>query len=134
VRRRKLLLGLAAAAVIAVGVVVLCRPQDQLPADKLARLRTGMSRTEVVGVLGAPGNYATGPLVFRGNEVYDLSNIRGTVFDDRLCWITDTVVVEVQFDDQGRVTSFGSVPCRPLHPYFDDLLRRARRLWRRWFP
>jgi hypothetical protein len=136
-RRRTLFVALAGlAVVVAAGVVALWPPPDRITPEKLARLQTGMSRADVEQVIGAPGNYSTSPLVVSGGAVFDLSQIRGTVSDDRLCWITDTVIVEVQLDEHGRVTSVGSVPCTPSRRLFDDLIWliwRAKRQWHRWF-
>jgi hypothetical protein len=56
-RRRRLLVVLAGlAVVVAAGVVVLWPRPDRVTRVNCDRIREGMSRAEVVGILGPPGD------------------------------------------------------------------------------
>jgi hypothetical protein len=122
------------AVVVAGGAVWLWTPPDRITPSKLAHLQTGMSRAEVETVLGPPGNYASGPLVFLNDAVIDFSGTPGIYSEDPPWWITDTVVVVAEFDGQGQATSIRPHPCRSSRPYLDDLRWRLKQEWRRWFP
>jgi hypothetical protein len=50
-------------------------------------------------------------------------------------WKTDTMYVRLFYGDAGKVAGLA---CNTAHRQeqtpLDNLLRRAKRLWRRWFP
>jgi hypothetical protein len=135
-RRRKLLVALAAlAVVVAAGVVVLW--PSRLTRENYDRIQNGMSRTEVEAVLGPEGDYRTMPtkFVYLTQWYTGLGNF---VVDDDYTpdglWESDAGNICVIYR-QGRVTAKAFVMTSRLdQSYLDNLLWRAQRQWHRWFP
>jgi len=137
-QRRTLLVVLAGMAVVAAaGAVGLWSRADRITRVNFARLNTGMSRAEVEAVLGPPGDYTTSPPGDMGEEVvqdaetgeHDAPGVDG------LLWIADAGIIEVTFDGAGQACRTVFAPLTPPKQNFlDNLLWRARRQWRRWFP
>jgi hypothetical protein len=68
-RRRKLLVALAGlAVVVAAGAVVLWPRVPRVTLENGNRILRGMSRAEVIAILGPPGDYTTGPGIWKGTE------------------------------------------------------------------
>jgi hypothetical protein len=84
-----------------------------------------MTRAEVEGILGPPGDYATGKVTVKYETMKGPSND---------VWAGDTLVIYIHFD--GSVAS--TVQCTPAGKYnqspLDKLLWRLRRPFRKWFP
>jgi hypothetical protein len=146
-RRRTLFLVLAGlAVVVAAGVVVLWpRPEPDrvtwayfVTLENCRRCGRGMTCKEVEAILGPPGDYSTGPT---SDPISPFRQVR--TFDDGMPWpqLTptewkgDKAIVVVFFDATGNAieSQFAAVYKRDQHP-LDNLLWRAKRQWRRWFP
>jgi hypothetical protein len=129
-RKRTLLVALAALAVVgAAGVVVLWPRADRITEANLERIKEGMSRAEVDAILGGPpGDYRTGPTEPGRRTVFTLGPP-----PER--WLADAGVAYVSFDDAGRVQDLHFSPNEPadIGP-FDKLIWRLQRQWHRWFP
>jgi hypothetical protein len=103
-------------------------------------IQSGMSRAEVEGILGPPGDYTNGPTQ-RGagpgmSERQDWSNLQ--VPSKYVSWESDEGSIEVRFASGGgwngaylkSYLSNRKVEQSPL----ENFLWRARRQWQRWFP
>jgi hypothetical protein len=139
-RRRTLLVALAGLAVMgAVGVVPLWPRQqtDRVTLYCFELVRHGMNRSEVEKILGAPGDYRTGPTEpsdFGGGKGRGSSDpVEATAVSFR--WEGDTVDLSVDFGASGNVTgAFFEGRVRTDHGLIGNLLWRAKRQWQRWFP
>jgi hypothetical protein len=140
-RRRKLfgVAVLALVALLAVGAFVLVQPvpPSRLTMANCMRLREGMMRAEVEAILGAPGDYRTGPtlvedegvgLEFSGNWLGDDT----TISERREC---DGATVKVEYRTIGTISVviYLEAKRQPQNP-LDFLLWRTKRQWRKWFP
>src|SRR6516165_6941322 len=104
-RRRKLLVVLAVlAVVVAAGVVVALWPsRERITQENFDRIREGMSRAEVEGILGSPGDYTTGPLNDPDGIEIPLSLLPPPSGVESAWWAADYGTVGVWFDEGGRV-------------------------------
>jgi hypothetical protein len=148
-RRRTLLVALAAlAVVVAAGVVVLWPRANRVTRENFDRLRLGMTRGEVVAVLGPAGDYAA------TDTKPDLPSESGQVLAAPLQpmpvsttsvyyypmaplkrWIGDRSEIDIEFDEAGTVKSALYMPVRTIdHGPIGNLLWRLKRQWHRWFP
>ena len=138
-RRRTLLVVLAGLAVVIVaGVVVLWprpEPASRITVESFRRIRAGMTMAEAIAILGPPGDYTTLKIdpVPRPPQAY-LGD--GTVESAGSTWWTsDTAYVVVDLDKSERIVSGSSCTLRTVdHGALGNLLWRAKRQWRRWFP
>jgi hypothetical protein len=132
-RRRKLIAALVALAVlVVVGAPVLWPPPNRVTQENYDSIRMGMSRTEVEAIFGAPGDYTSGPTDYRVDTAPQFASTAGYTFG---IWNTDTSSVGVVFDAEDRVSdSWFCVGKRLEQGALDNLLWRAKRQWRRWFP
>jgi hypothetical protein len=133
-RRRKLrwaVAGLAVALVVG-GVFVLWLRPDRVTRANFDRLTSGMTRAEVVAILGPPGDYTTGPITSLGPAEYPPS-VTVWVTDEGTYWVRFDGVEErvPQIDDRGFWPS--TEPESP-RPKFSAFGWRLRRLWRKGFP
>jgi hypothetical protein len=153
-RRQTLLVSLAVGmlAVVAVGAIVLGRRPDRVTRENYERLHKGMTWTEVEAILGPPGDYMTGPN-YREAERIDTRGSFGdgqweslempagisklldhiaVVPSFRVTWSGDSADVYVWFDRNGaEATALWPHERRP-QSFLDNLLWRAKRVWRRW--
>ena len=135
-RRWKPLAVLAGLAVlVAVGAVVLRPRPNRITQENFGRIQKGMSRAEVEAILGPPGDSRTAPTtdpVFLGLTPMTYPEEKTTL---EFKWMGDSVLVMVNFGLNGTVTwkGQGLVHKREQGP-LDNLLWRAERQWRRWFP
>jgi hypothetical protein len=152
------------AVLVAVGAFVVWPRADRITRENYDRIREGMTRAEVEAILGGPpGDYRTvrtehageGPAAWGGDldwyavlcarhagasgyspldsvEHPDLPNdarLLGTWFGNEgyvlIVFVSDAV--DVDGKDFYRTVNLVKSP-------FDNLLWRARRLWRKWFP
>jgi hypothetical protein len=75
--------------------------RDNITKESYAKIREGMTRTEVEAVLGVPpGNYGRGILVDSGEG--DDITVLGDSFG---VWMGDAIVIHLSFDKQGHVIS-----------------------------
>jgi hypothetical protein len=151
-RRRKLLVALAALGVlVAAGTVVLWPHADRITQPNSDRIREGMTRAEVELILGMPGDYRTvrtappptvpyrpkptpAELAKDGDDrehIFDLKHSPGV---EKLTWLGDEGDVCVwMIGEQVAHADFSSrekVAQTPL----ENLLWRTKRQWHRWFP
>jgi hypothetical protein len=98
---------------------------DRVTQENFDRISDGMSRAEVEAILGPPGDSTSEP----PSQLYPSLKSLG------LDWDADTAWVSIGFDDSGGVVRkrFYSMSRREQGP-LDNLLWRAKRQWRRWFP
>jgi hypothetical protein len=145
--RRTLLVALAGlAVVVAAGTVVFWPRPDRITRENYARVHEGMTQADVEAILGPPGDSRTGPTLFGSpterHDLVPLSRILSEWPEPvdpcsylHCIWASDSVQIEVGFH-----TKMGAyrATCRPLRSgnqsVFDNLLWRAKRQWRRWFP
>jgi hypothetical protein len=152
-RKRKLRWVLAV-LLLAVGAFVLWPRPDRVTSEGFGRIAEGMSRSEVEAILGAPGDYTSGPTASVEVQSYGWLNWAprygpggvtmipgvtewrepdGTV----TCkWEGDAIVIWVAFRSSGEASdAFGIVRDRRVEQSsLDNLLWRAKRQWRKWFP
>jgi hypothetical protein len=134
-RRRKLLVALAGLAVVsAVGssLFVVGPRANRITKENFDHIRGGLSRSEVEAILGPAGDYRTGPTYPRLAVSYGSFGGNTTGWVE---WTADGTLVEIVFDDAGRVGVHGyeKLSRRPKRP-IGDLLWRVQRQWHRWFP
>ncbi len=131
-RKRKLwaVAGLAVAALLAVaGALALLFAPSHAMRDKIARIHEGMILTEVEAILGPPGDYRTEPT--GGAPVY-IPTI--TLMSIPEMWQTDEGTLYLYFAS-GSVIHKWFLPGDALDQSpMQNLVGRAKRQWRRWFP
>jgi hypothetical protein len=141
-RTRKLwwvVAGLAMLALLAAGAFALWPRPDRVTRENVHRISEGMTRAEVEAILGPPGDYSTGPLREHGcpqSSYHDLAMLMAEVGEGGALWLSDTGQAVIWFDSRGRVMEdpfFSECAREPQGP-LDNLLWRANRQWRRWFP
>jgi hypothetical protein len=133
-RRRKLrwvAAGLALVALLAAVAFVQWPRPNRLARQNLSRIQAGMSRPEVVAILGPPGDYTTGPI----------SSLRPAIrMASDEWWVADEGTYWVRFDGQGRVPPvdgsgfWANTELESPSPRGSAFGWRLRRLWREWFP
>jgi hypothetical protein len=134
-RRRTLLVALAALAVVAAGVVLLWPRPERITRENYDRIRVGMNWAKVYALLGPPGEYLTGDA-----ELSDLSDplVLAPLRPEAISleeWFGDRAVIDVYFDGAGNVVSADCLLLEPVdHGPLGNLLWRAERQWHRWFP
>jgi hypothetical protein len=139
-RRRKLIAAVGPAVLVTAGAFVLWPQTNRITRENYERIRDGMSRAEVESLLGAAGDYRTGPVGYETAEYKEAvgrpaSILIGGIKPAR--WFGDYALVEVAFGQDGRAldseSAFYSGVKLPQDP-LDNLVWRAKRVWRRWFP
>jgi hypothetical protein len=118
-------------ALAGVGAFVLWSRPNRITRENCARIRAGMTPAEVEAILGPPGDYTTGPTDPVSMTARDWpSEAVAKIWTGNEGWIM------LAIDPNGNVATHGyftpSVP-RQLSRW-DNLLWRAKRQWRRWFP
>jgi hypothetical protein len=133
-RRRKLLAAVGLAVLATAGVFVLWPQTDRITRESFDRIREGMSRAQVQVILGPPGDSAT---VDTAYDHYDaaVGDWRSAMSDAGDSWQTDAAEIAVSYSESGTVSGATySLGCRLNPGPLDNLLWRAKRLWRKWFP
>jgi hypothetical protein len=109
--------------------------------DNCERIEDGMSRAEVEAMLGPPGDYRTGP-----SDLPDAYEIlcrlrRGGMRHHKMSttwradvWGNDVCVLLVTYDCEMVTSRLPWAVEKVPQPPLDNLLWRAKRLWREWFP
>jgi hypothetical protein len=134
-RRRKLRWAVVWLALVAVGVLV-PRPAPPVRAtrEKFGLVHKGMTLAEVTTILGPPGNYASGPTHLSGPASGRDLGPTGEAWS-HYDWYSDTFDFWVEFDGSGVVIwRFDFDNHRIEKGPLDNLLWRAKRQWRKWFP
>jgi hypothetical protein len=100
---------------------------DRATEENFDRLQPGMSRAEVEAILGPPGDYRSGETTTRSKVIW---------FRGDLLWETDDVLIIVGFDESGEMWTRDIWDVHLVKPKvsIDNLLWRAKRQWRKWFP
>ncbi len=139
-RRRKwwlVMAGLAVLLVIPV-FVLWCQP-DRVTDETFGRIKVGMSRGEVRAILGPPDDYRTveteadiwGPTVGDWSSAFFIGG-DGALTED---WEFNAGDIRVKYTEAGVVRAAMYFYAVELDSgLLDNLLWRAKRLWRRWFP
>jgi hypothetical protein len=139
---------LATLMLVVGGLSFLTVPSNsRITAEKIGRIRRGMSRAEVEAILGSPGDYSNGPTnpaSFTGlTALPPISSpatapkgpAAGSEAVTWLGWQDDHWMVTVLFDPSGATKLIQCIPCeRQPQGFFENLGWRAERLWKRWFP
>jgi hypothetical protein len=149
-RRRKLLAAVGLAVLVATGVFALWPRENRITREGFVlRIHYGMTLAEVEAILGPPGDYRTIRTVrpssysstnltpaIRGQVAYTREHIfiSEADFGKYLVWLCDEGDGFIWLR-AGVVWSKGFVPGEKVaQSPLDDLLWRAERLWRKWFP
>jgi hypothetical protein len=125
-RYRNLILVLAGVTLCAAGVIGSGEQNDRITSENYDRLTQGMTQTEVVAILGPPGDYSSVPMQVSG-MAYCGSDIRL-----QQTWQGDQGEITLEFSGDSVVFKHfcPSVPLK--RSQLEILLWRARRLWHRW--
>jgi hypothetical protein len=133
-RRWKLLGGLAVLALAGAAFVTASRPLGATR-EGYNRVRMGMTRAEVLSILGRPGDQTTAPqdVLSMGEPALDEGVT--TAGNDSLEWKGNDGWIDVYFDPSGQVAGKDFwVADTSVQAPLENFLRRAKRLWRKWFP
>jgi hypothetical protein len=148
-RRRKLIVAFAVGLMALVGVVaVVAWPRgNRITRENFDRIKDGMSRAEVEAILGPPGDYSSGPVAYSEADgintrvVVDASSLAAIGdFWLRNVWSGDRALCGVYISEAGYVTrtpygiGFFELVERVEQSPLDNLIWRAKRQWRKWFP
>jgi hypothetical protein len=89
-----------------------------------------MTVADAEAILGAPpGDYRTGPSLEMEVEFIPDGRLPAVIY-----WISDSCVILITTDATGCVESIGRSETKKSPDSFGNLVWRAKRLWRRWFP
>ena len=138
-RGRKLIVALAGlAVVVAVGAVVLWPQTERITPENCDRIRVGMARAEVEQMLGGPpGYYAAGPLTLPVGFNLEAPWTSPVSGDGALAvgYVGNRGAIAVSYNSSGAVMYKIFLPGERLEQTpLENLLWRAKRQWRRWFP
>jgi hypothetical protein len=132
---------IASLALAGAGALMLWMRPPEITQEKVERIHEGMTRVDVVSLLGPAGDYSTGPLLVRGPSGlpnFDLQHwmyASAPDYGSEAVWVADIGVVVIRFDDDQRVISCWFYPLdRVEQNLLENLLWRAKRQWRKWFP
>jgi hypothetical protein len=126
-----------------VGAFVLWPRAPRVTRENFDRIKEGMTRAEVEAILGPPGDYSSGPTKWGPLQIHEklitksypwMSSRPGPDVSRRDSWNEDEALISVSYFC-GDVVVKDFVRCeREPQPPLDNLLWRARRQWRKWFP
>jgi hypothetical protein len=89
-----------------------------------------MTVAEVETTIGLPaGDYSTRPVMDAEGELRYIDYMKDFKPAVTKRWVTDDIVLEVDFDQEGRLRSKAISPMEPLHPSFFDRVRSHIRSW-----
>jgi hypothetical protein len=132
-RRRNLLAAVTVGLLVAGAAFVLWPRPSRITRVNFEWVRVGTSRAKAEVLLGPPGDYTTGPVVPNGYPTvwWGPSDERAGKPQE---WRSDNATITVSYDRHtGQISAFTPMTRLPQSP-FDNLLWRAKRLWRKWFP
>jgi hypothetical protein len=123
-RKRKLIVTLAAGVLLSVCIFALWPREDRITRANYLRTLNAKTRAEVEEIMG-PGT----PVSYPGEPPGQVT----------LEWESDRGCLWVDFDASGKkVGGTGELFASPIEHsddgLFDGLIRRAKRQWRKWFP
>jgi hypothetical protein len=149
-RRWKLLVALAGLAVlVAAGAFVSRLRPDRITQENVDRIRAGMTRAEVEAIFsGPPGDYRTvwtktadkdfcyGDVDDMAREFGKYTEFRADGSSDRYQgdWVGNEGFVGVVFESGVVQFLYSRRTVRIEQSPIDNLLWRAKRQWRKWFP
>jgi hypothetical protein len=129
--RKRASIGLALLlAVAGVSMTWIAMPHPQrVTLENGQRIHAGMSRAEVVDMIGEAGDHRTRPT---HRFIYNM--IMGpSSFARWELWQGDTIEIELQFDEHGVVAGPRCIPVTPTEIGAVELLRwRVNQAWHRW--
>jgi hypothetical protein len=159
--RRRKLLGTAGLALVGAAAFLLWNRPSRITEENLARISQGMTREEVVSILGPPGDYRSGPTEyppfnwtdFRPNvdssqlglpdvhsgSFHQIENA-GVIEGTPEKWRGDSGDILIHFAPSGvsatsGVTGSVFLPTEKVSQSpLENLLWRAKRQWQKWFP
>jgi hypothetical protein len=141
-RRRKLIALAGLAVLVSVGAFVPWPQEDRITREGYDKVRHGMSPAEVEAVLGPPGDYRSGPTTTRWDENlqagwgWSIAEKPRNKLSEVTCeWHSDTFEIFVTCSaSEGVIGASLNPQIRQEQGPLDNLLWRAKRLWRKWFP
>jgi hypothetical protein len=138
---RRLVL-LTCLVLLAAGVFVLwprTDPTARITKENFEAITAGMDRAAVEALLGPPGDHATGETGFYWSAIGDQHTFAKEEAElfvaTQDCWGCDTNSIFVRYGSAGTVvqSSYWTFD-PPKQRGLDNLLWRAKRQWRKWFP
>jgi hypothetical protein len=124
---------IALAEAVAIWPPLWLEPPSPITQKNFDRIRIGMRRADVAAILGPDGDFKTRDCT-RGDVCATISG--GPIATVEMqTWDTDTARIDVFYSRRGTVAwAMYSVNRLPETGLVDNLLWRAKRQWRRWFP
>jgi hypothetical protein len=140
-RRRKLIVAVGLVVLVAVAAFVAWPRPQRITRENFDRIQDGMSRAEVEAILGPPGDYRTGPTLYTletfTGTLMDFGSQRRSLADEggpAMCWVSDTCSIDIDLDQKGVFSASFACAVKMKHTLLGNLLWRAKRQWRKWFP
>jgi hypothetical protein len=123
-------------ALVGVTAIALMPRVSRVTEENYDRIGGHMSRAEVYAILGPPGDYSTGPQSHhKGTGDWWTERIEQEYLTNQDVWDADGLSFTVYYDSSG--STVGKLIVRPTRiPQgpLDNILWRAKRQWRKWFP
>ena len=138
--------GLTLALLLADGAFMAWPRPDRITRENFDRVTTGMSRSEVEAILGPPGDYRSGPTVPALSTLQKPAYLRIVLWgeddgwsffrdgSEQRMWSLDTEDWHVFFSPSGVTGVIATPTQREPQNTLENLLWRAKRQWRKWFP
>jgi hypothetical protein len=136
-RRRRLSLALAGLIVLSIVTIALWPWPDRATRENYDRIEVGMTRAEVVALLGPSGDYTTRRLSLDPRVFAELNPEEWKITENhkREEWFGDGGLLGVQYDSDSRVRAAIYMGVWwEKRTRLENLLWRAKRQWRKWFP
>ena len=143
-RGRRLRWALAGLAVVIAVLTSALLPQpNRVTAANICRIHKGMTRNEVEAILGSPGDYSTGPIVYEmpalgggidwveSEDAFD--GLKHFQIDARWAGDEGTIAVNYEFNQPPTVCIVdAAIHKRKPQRLLDNFVWRAKRQWHRW--
>jgi hypothetical protein len=112
---KRVLLLVAIVICFSIALIVYSRPERRINEANLVKVEEGMTREQVIQILGTPGDYS-----IPRECVIRIPRLSGK----QEGWVTDDIGIYVSFDDNGRVLDKASVHfIGPPLSFFDRIRR-----------
>ena len=115
--RKRVCLLIGVLALLIIAGILFFWPRNRITQANLERIREGMTKEEVIAILGPPGNYETVTREWAGARAVRFPGKQEN-------WYTDDLGVFVSFDNNGKVLEKASVPYITTHLSFFERIRR----------
>jgi hypothetical protein len=137
-----MLMALVVVAVVALGTLAQRPRPERIALENFRRLRTGMSRAEVLAIIGPPGDYFTGEPDMSSGILFDIDGAAdlspqqmypdGSTTEN---WECDTAGITVVFSRSGLVTCgwFLDINAR-YRGIWGKIRWRVQNEWQEWVP